>query len=733
MAEALLALDLLIFGNTFDSSYPFHQIQVASLTVLGGIGWLAVIRRPTAIPPIPLLAPLPILGGQAITSILSPYPSLSWFATWQCASYVGIIWLLTLQAMRPVGRRNLVAAAGMVAVVLIAAYLLEVVTDWRAWLNLGFPLKSLPLRPMGSGGLLEIPTWLADVIAISIPAASVSIWLAGRRAIASLLVVVALTALVITGVRSVLLFALAAIAVVGFVWIRPKLGQRTALATTVLGGIGIAAGVGFTMLSSRSFDEGRLSVYASASTRFLESPIFGSGPDTFGVRRMSDTIDAVGHLAFPDAHNLLLTTAAESGLIGLIALAASIACYLVAIRRAWLTDPAARPVQLALLVGIGIIAGHVLVDVVFALAGMVVITLAFVAAAAAHASPDPVDQRGRSRSRDVVLIAGLAVAIVSTALTARSELVHAAVAGADDEIATAPAIALATARDATAQASDFVPGWWVRMLADDRTGDTADAIESARRLTTLEGFGQEWLALAILAGRTGDTQLANDSLARARAHLPVDPVVELNAAIIDLAAGQPDQAKEPAAQLLLVQPDIEPILKGAPSGLATLVASIRDSTARGGLAAGGVETAMIIALSGEDQSLASSLADAVQGPDATRWKTIVAAWFGDGSARSTLDAAAKASPSTSWLMWSWRLAARACDGPAAADWASALGIGSTVQPQIPSNLGHAPEFEASLLPNDYPGVVWRTDHPTSPYVTGTWTYSMGSPDCLATG
>src|SRR4051812_8122919 len=82
--ESLLILYTLTFGNTFDSPPAFHRVNLLILSVLGGIGWLLVVSRPYRLPRILILAPLPILAALVVTALPSPYPSIGWYAVWQC-------------------------------------------------------------------------------------------------------------------------------------------------------------------------------------------------------------------------------------------------------------------------------------------------------------------------------------------------------------------------------------------------------------------------------------------------------------------------------------------------------------------------------------------------------------------------------------------------------------------------------------------------------------------------
>lgn len=730
--EAALVLFLLTWGNTFTGSIPLHRMQLIILAVLGGIGWLAILTRPSRLPTLLIVAPLPLLAALTFTSVWSAYPSLSWFATWQCAAYIGIAWLLAMQASHPTGRRNLVAAIGIVATIVTAAYLLEVAFAWAEWFGLGFPVTSLPLRPLGDGGLIQIPTWLGDVIALSAPVAVVSMWTGNARVAGATLAVAASLAIVLSGTRSVLLLIIVLAVFTAALLIRRRASRRVAVVATIGAAAVAVLGLGVILLAGRSFDEGRSSAYASAIERFGMSPLAGTGPGTYGVLRMSDAVDGLSRLAFPDAHNVILTTAAESGIVGLAGLALAMAGYAVAIRRRSVDRGGDRPVVGAALFGIAVVAGHAMVEVVFALIGIVLLVIACLSIAASGWTASGPAKARRSRRLDAVLVTGLAVVVASSAITIRNEGALEAVAESDRSLPASPSIALGAARRATDASPDSASAWWVRMVAADLAGDAADALASARRTVDLEGFGQEWLALAILEARSGDRTAARLAIDRATAHPPLDPVVELNASIIYDETGAPDPAHAAARRLLSVQPDIEPVLASGPARLRALIARARPVAAMESKAAGDLDSAFLIALSGEDHDLARSLLEAVGAADPTSrayWQTVTDGWFGDAASRTAHDTSVTADPSPSALMWSWRLAARACDSSRTDHWERALEIGAGRHPVTPTTLGVAPGFQVRLLPSRYPGVVWRMDHPDRPYIEGIWTYELGRPAC----
>jgi O-antigen ligase len=744
-AEAALVLFLLTWGNSFTGSLLLHRTQVAILAVLGGAGWVIILARPSRLPMLVVLAPLPLLASLALTSVPSPYPSLSWFATWQCAAYIGIGWLLAIQASDPVGRRNLVATLGIVVVVVIGVYLAQVAFAWTEWMGMGFSITALPLRPLGDGGVVQLPTWLGDVIALCAPIVIACLWIARSRAVAAMLAASGLVVVVLSGTRSVLLLVVVFTTAAAAVVLRDRANRRVALVASLVTTAVVVVGLGVIFMAGRSFDEGRTSAYRSAVDRFVSSPFLGTGPGTYGVRRMSDEVDVLSHLAFPDAHNVVLTAAAEAGVTGLLGVALSLLAYVLAGRECWRRARSNRLVILAATLGLAIVGGHAMGEVVFALVGIILLVLAALAIATVDAAPLAINPR-RAVFPRAGLALGVACIILSSLFVIRNEMTLTDIADVDISMMGSPGVALEAARRATERSPDNAPAWWARMVAADAVADRADAVDSARKTVELEGFGQEWLSLALLMDRNGDNAGAQHALKNATSGPPLDPVVELNAAIAHLSAGALDDAQDSTRRLLTLQPDIEPILSKGPPEFQLIVGNARSEAAADlmalgmidsrpdSLAVGKINSAVLIALSSEDREMARSLVRdlAVAGHSSlsASLTTVVEAWFGDRAAQSAHDAATTVSPTGPNLVWAWRLAAHACDRSKTDYWQRAAEIGAALRPTTPTTLGEAPDFQVRQLPTRYPGVIWRIDHPARPYVTGIWTYELGRPACV---
>ena len=324
-AESLFILLLLPYGRVYQPTLWLHQLHLLILATVGLVGWLAVMWRPSSLSPFLILAPLPLFAAVVVTAFVSPYPILSWPAAWQTAAYAGIFWLLALQASHGAGRRYLLWVIGIVVAVALVSYFAAVLVEWWRLLRLGFPVTSLPLRPSNVGGLAQIPTYLADVVAVGTPVTVAALWRRRARIPAVLFALAGFGAIVLTGTRSVLLIITGLAIAAVLLAIRDRVGQRRAVTVLVTAVLAVGAiGLVVTLASSRSLDEGRSSAYASAVARFTESPILGSGPGTYGVERMGDPVSIIGWLVFPDAHNILLNNLAESGIVGLLGLAATV-------------------------------------------------------------------------------------------------------------------------------------------------------------------------------------------------------------------------------------------------------------------------------------------------------------------------------------------------------------------------------------------------------------------------
>jgi hypothetical protein len=145
-------------------------------------------------------------------------------------------------------------------------------------------------------------------------------------------------------------------------------------------------------------------------------------------------------------------------------------------------------------------------------------------------------------------------------------------------------------------------------------------------------------------------------------------------------------------------------------------------------AAGRWSDALAAALAGNPELAAAVLVAAPAGQ--RDWLTQVRdGWRGDDVALAALEASLRAAPANATgLKWAWLLEARRCANPAATAWARVLAILDGEDVGVPVELGARPQ-PTSMRPMYYPLVLYPVMAPAEPYVTGTWTYALGPPEC----
>jgi len=162
---------------------------------------------------------------------------------------------------------------------------------------------------------------LAGYLNAVIPFALGALVLAGKplmRALGFVCLTVAEAALYLTGSRGGLI-AYAAVVLLSLWYLRPRGGRLVAILAS--GGLAVALVAGLSSVEGDRFQAvdqftqtSRLAIWGVAGTDFLQHPILGTG---FGAFRMgvSRFIPELGNV---DAHNIILQTLAETGIIGFI-------------------------------------------------------------------------------------------------------------------------------------------------------------------------------------------------------------------------------------------------------------------------------------------------------------------------------------------------------------------------------------------------------------------------------
>ena len=739
---ALLLLALVIVGTPFRSAPLSRWFPLAVLSATGIAGWAVTLRWPAPALVWPLTAVVGLVVASGISALASAYPSLAWDSTWSLAMLGGTGLLIWRAAGTPVGRRNLLALAAIFLIVILVVFLGQAVVLWRDWLVLGMPIAALPLRPAATGGIVGLPTWVGDYIVLLTPVVAVSLWQGGRsgRLAAGVLTVVAASALLLTGTRSLWLIAvLVGLGVLAVAarrrGVSPRLIWSCLLALVAI--LAFAWQLGLVSRVTRDLDEGRSSAYASAIRQAGARPILGGGPGTYGVYRLSNDLPIFAHYAFPNAHNIVLNALAETGLVGLAALLAAGFLGALQVRRTWRHAGDRRPVVVAALAGLLAVLAHSMVDVVFEVPGILI--LSFVVAAFAFTTPGDVPaapeasavglqglrRRSRWAAMGVFLVLLVALPTVVRAEASAAEQLRSRLDGGADS-----ATAQAAARRSVDLAPDVVPALTALVLAADAAGDSATALDAAARRTELEGLQQHRIELGILLARSGRLEEAALSLRAAAERDAVDPFVQLNVALLDASGQTADERTLALRRLIASQPLFGLVSSELPSSVAPLLGPATDGAVADLLARGQVDDAMRAALVGGDAALVDSVVAGADSPAKAFYADVAAAWAGSVEADGRVRATATEHPTAvNGAWWAWLLSVRRCDRPEAHRWSEIWRIATGAIVAMPIGLGTVPALDGSMVPQWYPESIWGVGGPGEPYVPGTWVIALGTPVC----
>ena len=541
---------------------------------------------------------------------------------------------------------------------------------------------------------------------------------------------------------------------VGIAWVvvrqreRPDRRVLSALgvatfAAVLFGLVAVPSGFGGQIV--RDADEGRTSAYRAALAIAADHPVLGGGPGTYGEYRLGQPADDLGSVAFPNAHNIVLNTAAETGLLGLAAFVAAGLLMAYAIRRSWRAAPAERPVLVACVAGLVMLLLHALVDVVIDLPGIAI--AAFIMTGIAIGSPVTLEGEGSANSAVVpekvnppawpatapasraAALGALALAVVLVPSMAR---VESSVGGQRSAIL---ALREGRAGDAAAQVQtaheetpDMATADRLLLLARASSGDLTGAIDAARAAATTEPMAQHGLVLGVLLGQAGHTAEALSAFEGASRLPPTDGLIALNSAVLAGSAGDPASARAALVALIEAQPWIG---LGATSLPATLTPLLPGATAEAATAltqSGALDSALGSELAIGDVSGARAIVAEIQAGDRPFYEALVAAWRGDLAAARAFEAAAIADPrGHDAVRWAWLLAARRCDRTAVTRWRELGGILNGGDLYVPIRLGKVPDVLSPGQLERYPRAMWHMEGPDRPFPDGTWVYQYGTP------
>ncbi len=704
--SAALFVGVLYFtfiGGSFytDFNFPLRLFHQALVTLLLG-GWLlGRLWRRQPWPQTPLDGPLAaVLAAAALAATVGIFPRYSWERLWNLlALTLGFYVLVDLKRRGYVAEfvRALYLAAAVVCVVALA--------EWLCW-YLGVPLvpsfaqgwpqaagltQLLPPVPYRVGLPLNGPTPLSAYLALLIPPAvalrltvrrkddreTLTAWLAlaggvelltySRGGLLALAVSLPLLGLGWLAARG-------AAARLQALWARPA--QRRWLAGGAVAALVALAALGAgTLWFYRNYTdraatvEFRFVLWQAAAKAFGEHPLTGVGPYNFGRALLRRNDPNLPRQQNTTPHNLYLDTAAETGLLGLLAGGWLLMRAALAWRRRW--RGAAPPARL-LLAGAGAalagFAAQCLVDTYLAWPVLLPVLAVAAYALVEDASPASVENRATGLTpfwqldfirRNVALaaLAGLAAYAGVLGIWARAESHFEASVGAAQRGQFPAALAQAQ------QARTLDPGWplyifqaayleqlsgqWAAAAADYRAGLALEPVEGAQSANlagVLWQLGQKaearamltraaqatespvyWLNVGYFAEQDGDMSGATAAYAAALARAP-----EMAASQFWLAA--PGRAELWRASVAQAEAQVQP---ASDYGYAVWRLRLgRAENAGTGLIG---EAQTVLALSPGDYLALVTLARAAQQAgktaEAERWVTAaLAAWPGGGEA-----------------------------------------------------------------------------------------------------
>ena len=245
------------------------------------------------------------------------------------------LYLLLVRIMaRPYARARIGGAMAAITLVLGGAYIVWSLQLWMEWWGLLGELQLPPFRPAQLGMTWGSPSVVMSVLVLMATAAIGGLGLAtrGRRISVAALVAVVVAVALISGSRSGWLAIAGAVVIVGSLWLLDARGRGllararasravrlAAIPLAIAAGL-VAVALGPAMLNRLgSGDGGRLEIWATALRMFEEAPLVGFGPGSWMIRRVAFTEPGELDWYQPHAHSQYFQTAAELGLVGLLA------------------------------------------------------------------------------------------------------------------------------------------------------------------------------------------------------------------------------------------------------------------------------------------------------------------------------------------------------------------------------------------------------------------------------
>ena len=550
----------------------------------------------------------------------------------------------------------------------------------------------------------------------------------GRRLTAVVLVMVLSVAALISGSRSGWLAIAGTMVIVGALALLDSRGRAltararasraarlAAIPVAVVLALAVVA-LGPAMLTRLgSGDGGRLEIWATAGRMFAESPLLGFGPGSWMVRRVAFTESGELDWYQPHAHSQYFQTAAELGVVGLLAgLVAFAAIGWLLLQALRGTDPERRRWAWASVFGLTYLALDVFVDThtIPTVALLIGLPIAVLDATSRRGIGLPLAfGRATCWLRDaalVLLVLLCASSILQLVRTESVALTHQRAMGAASEGDWAGA--LAPALDAVRADPEVGVYQLTAALALSAAGEWEQAEAAYRRVTEIDDLPAAWLGLARSQAESGRSPLdVATSLTEALRLGEQQPALAFAAAEVYDMIGATDEANAAYAGALTLVPSLatDTVWRAelGPDRFASIVdAAIARAPAEGwdvALMAGDPMRAHELVVGQSDVDLKSDVIDA---------------WNGDADALAAVYAAAEATPENATrLSLAARVAAQVGDEESAAKYRRLIRLGPFYGP-ITVNAAYG---ERDPLADAAMG--------TSTYYYGTYTYRRAMP------
>lgn len=581
----------------------------------------------------------------------------------------------------------------LLAIVVGVVYVQVCVAKWIDWWGLVGRFAAPPLRPEFASLTFGNPSAVLTMSALlTIPAVA---WIGARtriRLVASIVLVgLSLVVSLLTGSRAGWLAMAISGGLTAAAWLTVR-ENRVLVATVIRSraariGLGSSAVIGaivavallpgiFVRVGAGGEDL-RATYFQTASEMFRESPLHGTGPGTWVAQRVAYTPTGAPDFYIPHAHNIVVQTLAEFGLMGIGAGVVVVAVVTRLVFRGIQDgDAKRRAMAWATVLGLGYFAAHQMLDfyanfppAIFAAA----IPLAWLDASAPRVGGSSTkEHRQLPQTERVKLAVGavvIAVAVAGLFISERYAGLHdRAVANANEGNWEG---ALTDARLAAA-GDPAIPAYHATLGAiAARTGNHSEAADSFRRAADADDLPDSWLGLAAAEAELGNPAASRDALERALRLGRQQLAILVAAADLEIRLGNSDAAAELYVEALEKAPSLagDPTPSTRPELRDRWPQIVDDAITALGPSNEAAEIALESGRAAEAAAIVATLDDASQHV----WADVLRGWRGDSDAIAAIRAKARAQPFSERLfVWAARLTAREGDAKAAEgfrDWA----------------------------------------------------------------